>query len=450
MMPKVAIVIPGIMGSVLELNGTVIWPGPLSSLVLRYSKMKELMREDLVPTDCIRNYFITSQYQQLIDDLETCGFREGDKTLVVAAYDWRKDNADSAKTLAKHIDDTVDLHGPSSDISLIGHSMGGLVGRYYLESGNFSNRAGFKCVRRLITFGTPHQGAAIALPLVLGYERSLFLSKDQVLQTASDERYPAAYQLLPPKGEPFAWDGSTGAELGYLNIYDPDVASKLGLVEANLQAAQRFHASLDLAKRPADTRYFCFTGTRQTTATHIMVRPLSSNRFQPVKTEKEDGGDGTVPTWSSFLIGLQRMFVGGEHGTLYHNRSLRRALGTLLGKEGYLRGVPVEVEVALREKVVEPQDFVHVAITFDAGIQDFSGILTIERARINQETEQVEGFGEPDELHPVEYKGLGLETMSLVFEAPNIRGVYRVAFRDEVDAAPSGFDELIVQTPPTP
>ena len=47
---------------------------------------------------------------------------------------------------------------------------------------------------------------------------------------------------------------------------------------------------------------------------------------------------------------VQRMFVGGDHGTIYQNRYLRRALGTLLGKVGYLEGVPEEVEVSLRER----------------------------------------------------------------------------------------------------
>jgi len=109
--------------------------------------------------------------------------------------------------------------------------------------------------------------------------------------------------------------------------------------------------------------------------------------------------------------------------------------------------VPEQVEVSLREKVVEPEDVVHVVIAFDAVIQDFAGVLTIERVQIDQVTGQVSGFDAPIDVHPVEYKGLGLETMSIVFEAPNVRGIYRVAFRDDIKAPPSGFDELVVQEP---
>src|SRR5262249_42724736 len=156
------------------------------------------------------------------------------------------------ETLAAHIDNAVGQHGEASEIFLIGHSMGGLVSRYYLESGSFKKRKGFKNVRQLITLGTPHLGAAIALPFVLGYRQRLFLSKDQVLQIASDSRYPAAYQLLPVPGEPFAWNGSAGTAFARLDIYDPAVAARLGLVKASLEAAQRFHTALDVSKCPSD------------------------------------------------------------------------------------------------------------------------------------------------------------------------------------------------------
>lgn|SRR5215472_91371 len=447
-MPHVAILVPGVMGSVLELDGEIIWPGPVTSLIFPYGKMKELLREELVATDCIRSYFITDQYQQLINDLATCGFLESDKTLRIAAYDWRRDNAQSAETLAGHIDEMAAHHGAETEISLIAHSMGGLICRHYLESGRFNSHPGFPRIRRMITLATPHRGAALALPMVLGYEKRLFLSKDQVLQICSDTRYPAAYQLLPPEDEPFAWDGSIGRQLNFKSIYDSDMAKGLGLVQTNLEAAVRFSKSLDLSKRPPDVRYFCFAGTNQTTASHIMIRPMDSYRLEPVKIEQEDSGDGTVPTWSGFLTSFQRLFVGGEHGTIYQNRTLRQTLATLLGREGILKGVPKEVQVSLREKVVEPQDIVHVAVIFSTGIREFSGVLTIERAQIHEVTGKVEAFGAPVQVHAMEYKGLGLETMSITFEAPDIRGVYRVALRDELAQPPAGYDELIVQEPP--
>ncbi len=444
-MTSVAILLPGIMGSVLKLGDEIIWPGPVTSLWFPYRKMKELLHEDLVATDCIRSFSVTTQYQSLIDDLATCGFSEGDGTLAIGAYDWRKDNAESARKLAAHIETAVNRHGADVEISLVAHSMGGLVARYYLESGQFKDQPGFGRVRRLLTLGTPHNGAALALRLVLGYERRLFLNKDQVLQATSDSRYPAAYQLLPPVGEHFAWNGGADQQFEPLDIYDTAVVKQLGLVAANLDAAKRFRTGLDLARRPSHVRYFCFAGTRQTTATHVVLRPASGGRLRPDAIEEEGGGDGTVPTWSGFTSALQRQFVGGEHGTIYQNNTLRTALATLLGKQGLLAGVPEHVEVAVRDRVVEPGDAVHVIVGFSQVVQNFSGVLTIERAQIDPVTGTAVAFDIPQQVYPVDYKGLGMETLALLFQAPDLPGAYRVAFRDDAGALPSGYDELIVQ-----
>jgi triacylglycerol esterase/lipase EstA (alpha/beta hydrolase family) len=62
--------------------------------------------------------------------------------------------------LAKHLDSAVKHRGADVEISLVAHSMGGLVARYHLESGHFKGRPGFGRVRRLLTLGTPHNGAA--------------------------------------------------------------------------------------------------------------------------------------------------------------------------------------------------------------------------------------------------------------------------------------------------
>ncbi|MGC1783631.1 MAG: hypothetical protein WA708_13995 [Acidobacteriaceae bacterium] len=54
-------------------------------------------------------------------------------------------------------------------------------------------------IKRLMV-GTPHRGATLALTAAVGPEKRLFLSASQVLQLVSDPRYPALYELLPPKG----------------------------------------------------------------------------------------------------------------------------------------------------------------------------------------------------------------------------------------------------------
>src|SRR5262249_30480830 len=152
-------------------------------------------------------------------------------------YDWRKDNFEAAGRLADKLDEIVTIHGNNSEISLVAHSMGGLVARAYLESGSFDNRPGHPAVKLLLTLGTPHRGAPMALLAALGKEKRLFLSRDQVAQVANDPRYTALYQLLPPRHEPFAWDRTVHARASIVDVYDPQTASRLGLRLENLLAA---------------------------------------------------------------------------------------------------------------------------------------------------------------------------------------------------------------------
>src|SRR5712692_3546447 len=104
-MARVAMLVPGIMGSELWLDDDLIWPGAAHELLFPYRHMKELRRPDLRVGDVIRSFSISSQYQDLIGDLGACDFTEvGTKpTLVVFPYDWRKSNVLAAEALANRI-----------------------------------------------------------------------------------------------------------------------------------------------------------------------------------------------------------------------------------------------------------------------------------------------------------------------------------------------------------
>jgi pimeloyl-ACP methyl ester carboxylesterase len=447
-MSHLVILVPGIMGSELRRGTELVWPGPLESLLLPYRKMDALTGDDLVATDVIRTYSLSKQYQALIDDLDACGFREESDppTLFVCAYDWRRANERAAEVLADRVDAAVASHKGGAAVSLVAHSMGGLVSRHYLESGRFADRPGFRSVRSLITLATPHRGAAVALPRLLGQEKMLWLNKEQVRQVVSDARFPGAYQLLPPAREPFAWDQAPGSEYGTFDIHGG--AAELGLSAANLEAARAFHATLDLARRPEGVRYFCFSGTRQTTTSLVHIDRVGK-QLAVRKVEVEGGGDGTVPGWSSALPGVQGMPVGGEHSTIYKTRDLRRTLAVLLGAPPHVAASfaagPSEVEVSLRERVAEPGRVVRLALTFEGGTRELDGELRVER--VGAEAGGAATVAVPTASYPVHYSGLAAETLGLVLEAPADAGLYRVGYYPAGQPAPAGADELFVQQP---
>jgi pimeloyl-ACP methyl ester carboxylesterase len=434
------------MGSELRLNGALIWPGPAHSLFLAYQMMNELLRPDLVATGIIRSFSISRQYVDLVEDLELCDFREGDETLLLCPYDWRKSITLAAAVLAGKIDHALAVHS-DPEISLIAHSMGGMVSRYYLESGDFDQRPGFGSVRRLITLGTPHRGAPIALTAPLGLEKRLFLSAAQVKQLVNDERYPGLYELLPPRGEPFVWDSKPDAEFTQMDIYEPGIATTLGLNAASLAAAQKFHAKLDLARRPSHVRYFFFTGSSQATLATVNLRKVG-NTLRPERVVRDNGGDGTVPLWSSGLNGVQNQAVGGEHGTIYKDRELRRTLAILLGKAGVLAAVPDRVQVTVREPVVDPGTPLTVTLEFSSPVPHVTGELRIHRVTSDEKTgaELSTPVGTP---LLVNFTGPKLAQLVVQTTAPNLIGAYRITYSPDSKAAPAGSDEFIVQQPPT-
>jgi pimeloyl-ACP methyl ester carboxylesterase len=443
-MTPCVVLVPGILGSVLELNGEVIWPGSvLNVFITRYNKMDKLLDPATKAKDIIRKVFVFAQYQDLMQDLERLGFHEAGPTptLFACPYDWRRANEESAKTLADVIDRAAALHA-DAEVTILGHSMGGLVSRHYLESGRFTARPGFAKVKSFISLATPHIGAAKALGAVMGMEREAFLAPDQVKVLADDARYPSAYQLLPPEGQPFAWNATVSSHFAPLNVFDAAVAGDLGLSAANLAAAKAFHQTLDPAKAPVP--YFCFVGTRQTTISLVRVNRAASTPInRVVRDEREDAGDGTVPIWSAGLSGVQSLPVGGEHGTIYKNDELRRTLVTLLlGQSGLLAPTTMaDVEVALREKVVEPNQMVHAALSFlPRPVLD--GELRFERAADDTGT-VFTPVGAPLR---VSYKGLTHEKLGVLFPAPNLRGAYRASFFLDGSATPAGTDEFFVQS----
>ena len=444
-MKQVAILVPGIMGSELYLGDQLIWPGPASSLVFKYKLMRELLQPNLRVGDIIRTFSFSQQYQSLVDSLAKCGFTSGLETFYACPYDWRKRNEEAAEVLAQKIAAIAETHHGDLEITIVAHSMGGLITRYYLESGLFTTRRGFASVRRFIALATPHRGSPLALTAAMGMERRLFLDADQVRELTNRDEFPAVYQLLPPGDEYFAWD-----ERKYDSQFEPfPVYSKavaLGLNPNNLQAAMDFRSKLSpLPHPPQNLRYFFFTGTRMKTLANVRITPGVGSQLSALRVELEDAGDGTVPTWSGGLPGVQGQFVGGEHGTIYKDSGLLRTLGTLLGCPGVLAAKVPPVQVAVRDKVLAPRDAAHVALTFPVARPKVTGNLLLQQIM----PDAAGRGGTPGavlETYPVRYEGLGAEKLALTFSAPSEPGMYRVGYSEGKELASESSDDFFVQS----
>jgi pimeloyl-ACP methyl ester carboxylesterase len=90
-------------------------------------------------------------YQPLLDNLQNAGYEP-----VPFYYDWRKRVTDTIPTLGSFIQN----HRTAEEtVDLVGHSLGGLVGRAYLENTQTNSH-----LDKLLTVGSPHQGSVIVYP----------------------------------------------------------------------------------------------------------------------------------------------------------------------------------------------------------------------------------------------------------------------------------------------
>lgn len=91
-----------------------------------------------------------------LEGFRLAGYKR-DQDLFVAFYDWRRSVKDTAREYLIPWIDRARKRAKSEKVILVGHSMGGLVARSYIQSSSYRHD-----VERLITLGTPHRGSAEA------------------------------------------------------------------------------------------------------------------------------------------------------------------------------------------------------------------------------------------------------------------------------------------------
>lgn len=101
---------------------------------------------------------IVNEYNGIITTLKNLGYEEN-RNLFVFTYDWRKPVLEIVDDLKVYINTLNPPPSPRS-YEIVGHSLGGLVGRIYAQKYNNSN------VGKLITVGSPHSGATVAYKIV--------------------------------------------------------------------------------------------------------------------------------------------------------------------------------------------------------------------------------------------------------------------------------------------
>jgi pimeloyl-ACP methyl ester carboxylesterase len=250
-------------------------------------------------------------------------------------YDWRRDNRAHARRLARESHSWLkawrDRSGnDDAQLILIGHSMGGLISRYFLELHD-----GWRDTRLLITFGTPYRGSLNALGfLANGMRRRLgpitLLNLTRLLQS-----FTSVYQLLPIYP---CVDRGDGGELGRVT----EVGSIPGVDAEKVAEAMRFHNAIrDAVESHRANPAYRDHGYRVKPIAGIFQPTSQSARLLedgidllPSYRGQDQSGDGTVPSVSATPIELSNqdveVYVREKHASLQNaDFSLDQMMGLL-------------------------------------------------------------------------------------------------------------------------
>lgn len=256
-------------------------------------------------------------------------------------YDWRRDNVRTAKRLESQAMDWLKAWRTQSGneqakLVLIGHSMGGLISRWFVEC-----LGGWQHTRMLLTLGTPHRGSLNAVGFIEnGMKKGIGpfgLDLSPLLRS-----FTSVYQLLPIY--PCIDD-----TVALHRVADAAAAGLLPHVDvARARAARSFHQQIidAQAANAAQTAYLDsgyamlpVVGIDQPTAQSARVQGGRCTLVNSLQGQ-DLSGDGTVPRASATPVdqdGAQREVYAAEmHGALQNNE------GTLVNLKGLLTRDKIE------------------------------------------------------------------------------------------------------------
>jgi pimeloyl-ACP methyl ester carboxylesterase len=294
---RIVIFVPGIMGTQLALPrdrpapDNLLWLDPTDIQGGRLSLLA-IPGETLTVTGPMLYTWLPLKLA-----LHAAGF-----TMRSFAYDWRRDLAEAAAALARELAEC-----PEGEISVIGHSMGGLVAHAALAS------TGGDRVRMLLTLGTPHGGSFAPVQAVRGVyplvRRLAQLDPAHTPEALAREvfsSFHSLYQMLP-------------RDYG-LDLIEPRNWPRSG---------PQPNATL-LARAPlfnpvgADPRIHAIAGHGFLTT--VGVAEVAEEFWY----RYEYSGDGTVPVARATLRGCPAWYCAVAHNELPRDASVQAAVVELL------------------------------------------------------------------------------------------------------------------------
>ncbi len=353
-----------------------------------------------------------------------------------APYDWRLDLFTSADALATTIDHWYAANAGVTEITIVCHSMGGLVGRLLMEW-KFDKKPHppkwFQLIDRLLFICTPHLGAPKALVEGLGLEDSSTIQGSDLKKLAADPHFPSAYELLPDASRNILYDWNSKRWLRY---DDPNVVKAFGLNKINLNAAKKVAAALDLSKRPKAVNYRFVYGTDQKTDDGVAVYGLSLDKAYPFQwpaSSPDEWGDGVVPAWSVKEIAqsanpkIPTWSGPGDHIGILQTGGFRQELYSYFGLKGRAPQLAADhpvVVISLNKRSYTPGETIEGLVIPDTETETLTGGYVL--SRIDERRRRLVPISPAREI--VYRGGAPIGLLRIMLTAPITPGAYRLDF----------------------
>ncbi len=330
----IVILLPGVMGSHLDVDGKRIWISQSELFEGGFSKYLNIETE-VSSTSVIKRYY---------GDL-ALALKDANYDVRVFPYDWRSSLFKAARDLRTLIEQCLEFEQP---LKLVAHSMGGRVVqcmmlKYDSVWKRFINREH----SRFLMLGTPWLGSHKILSLMTGRDLTMRTlagwDQDKCTYdlTKVVQEYPALYELLP-------MDGGDSRN----DLFDADTESKLKSSSYPIPAGRQFDA-FENFKREYEKKFskidlskiYYIAGKSKCTIDGYRI--IDKHSTKELYFDYTAEGDGTV-TWKlGFPPGLpeeNRYYACTQHANLPRDPELFPGIIDILasGQTSQIRSTPAE------------------------------------------------------------------------------------------------------------